>query len=212
MRKLPLIFLPLLLITLSACNRSPSPPTAEPPTLATRPAEQTTIPPEQSNEPGQESSSQPVTESLPEPTAPPVTEPASTPTASEVASSNTEPVSTPPQPAEPPVTESPAAPTEPKPTEPPTPSETAQPTEAPFDIDYWIGYAQSVATEKGLVLKPSTVDCWDNPISANPDCIYLERDITARLNRYAGDADITDVWIWYECVGENRYLIYIGYA
>ena len=92
------------------------------------------------------------------------------------------------------------------------PPETAQPTEAPFDIDYWIGYAQTVATEKGLVLEPSAVDCWDNPISANPNCIYLERDITARLNRYAGDGDITDVWIWYECVGENRYLIYIGYA
>ena len=122
MRKLPLIFLPLLLIALSACSRSPSPPTAEPPVLAT------------------------------------------------------------------------------------------QPTEAPFDIDYWIGYAQTVATEKGLVLEPSAVDCWDNPISANPNCIYLERDITARLNRYAGDGDITDVWIWYECVGENRYLIYIGYA
>ena len=207
MRKLPLIFLLLLLIALSACNRSPSPPT-----LTTQPAEQTTIPPEQSNKPGQESSSQPVTESLPEPTAPPVTEPASTSAASEVASSNTESVSTPPQPAELPATESPAAPTEPKPTEPPTPLETAQPTEAPFDIDYWIGYAQSVAMEKELVLEPSAVDCWDNPISANPDCIYLERDITARLNRYAGDADISDVWIWYECVGENRYLIYIGYA
>lgn len=78
MRKLPLIFLPLLLITLSACSRSPSPPTAEPPVLATQPTEQTTIPPEQINEPGQESSSQPVTEPMPEPTAPPVTEPAST--------------------------------------------------------------------------------------------------------------------------------------
>lgn len=78
MRKLPLIFLPLLLIALSACPRSPSPPTAEPPVLATQPTEQTTIPPEQTNEPGQESSSQPVTEPLPEPTAPSVTEPAST--------------------------------------------------------------------------------------------------------------------------------------
>ena len=48
MRKLPLIFLPLLLITLSACSRSPSPPTAEPPVLATQPTEQTTIPPDKS--------------------------------------------------------------------------------------------------------------------------------------------------------------------
>ena len=109
MRKLPLIFLPLLLITLSACSRSPSPPTAEPPVLATQPTEQTTIPPEQINEPGQESSSQPVTEPMPEPTAPPVTEPASTAAAADTPP-NTEPVSQPPQPTEPPATKSPAAP------------------------------------------------------------------------------------------------------
>lgn len=212
MRKLPLIFLPLLLIALSACSRSPSPPTAEPPVLAAQPTEQATIPPEQTNEPGQESSSQPVTEPLPGPTAPPVTEPAST-TAAADTPPNTEPASPPPQPTEPPATKSPAAPTQSESTtEASIPPETAQPTEAPFDIDFWIGYAQTVATEKGLVLEPSAVDCWDNPISANPDCIYLERDITARLNRYAGDGEITDVWVWYECVGENRYLIYIGYA
>lgn len=211
MRKLPLIFLPFLLITLSACFRSPSPPTAEPPVLAAQPTEQATIPPEQPNEPGQESSSQPVTELLPEPTAPPVTEPASTAAAANTPP-NTEPAPPPPQSPEPPSTEPPTAPSPPESPEPPAPPETAQPTEAPFDIDFWIGYAQTVATEKGLVLEPSAVDCWDNPISANPNCIYLERDITARLNRYAGDGEITDVWIWYECVGENRYLIYIGYA
>lgn len=53
-------------------------------------------------------------------------------------------------------------------------------------------------------------DCWDNPITANPDCIYLERDINSRMSRYAKDEDITDVWIWYECVGTNSYLIYVG--
>ena len=84
--------------------------------------------------------------------------------------------------------------------------------EPDFDIGYWIGYAKSVAAEKGLNLDPSAVDCWDNPITANPDCIYLERDISARLSRYAGDEDITDVWIWYESTGPNKYLIYIGYA
>ena len=95
MRKLPLIFLPLLLIALSACSRSPSPPTAEPPVLATQPTEQTTIPPEQTNEPGQESSSQPVTEPMPEPTVPSVTEPASTAAAADTPP-NTEPASQPP--------------------------------------------------------------------------------------------------------------------
>ena len=95
----------------------------------------------------------------------------------------------------------------------PEPEKTTEPEPAPkFDIDYWIGYAQSIATSKGLVLESSAVDCWDNPITANPDCIYLERDISGYLSRYAADEDITDVWIWYECIGENKYLIYIGYA
>ena len=95
----------------------------------------------------------------------------------------------------------------------PEPEKTTEPEPAPkFDIDYWIGYAQSSATSKGLVLESSAVDCWDNPITANPDCIYLERDISGYLSRYAADEDITDVWIWYECIGENKYLIYIGYA
>ena len=94
MRKLPLIFLPLLLIALSACSRSPSPPMAEPPVLAAQPTEQTTIPPEQINEPGQESSSQPVTEPMPEPTAPSVTEPASAAAAADTPP-NTEPASQP---------------------------------------------------------------------------------------------------------------------
>ena len=84
--------------------------------------------------------------------------------------------------------------------------------EPTFDINYWISYAQGVAVSKGLTLESSAVDCWDNPINANPDCIYLERDINSRMSRYAKDEDITDVWIWYECVGTNSYLIYVGYA
>ena len=64
----------------------------------------------------------------------------------------------------------------------------------------------------GLTLDSSATDCWDNPITAKPTCIYLERDISSRLKRYAADESITDVWIWYECVGTGSYLIYIGYA
>ena len=106
---------------------------------------------------------------------------------------------------------------EPEPEKTPEPEPKTEPEPEPepipqFDIDYWIGYAQSIATSKGLVLESSAVDCWDNPITANPDCIYLERDISGYLSRYAADEDITDVWIWYECIGENKYLIYIGYA
>ena len=105
-------------------------------------------------------------------------------------------------------------PKEPKlPTPPAKTEQESEPEPEPtFDINYWISYAQGVAVSKGLTLESSAVDCWDNPITANPDCIYLERDINSRMNRYAKDEDITDVWIWYECVGTNSYLIYVGYA
>lgn len=98
-------------------------------------------------------------------------------------------------------TESPKV-TEPEPTEKPT----------PFDIDHWIAYARSYAESKGLVLSDTAVDCWDNPIRAGAHCIYLERDIQSRLDRYARDEDITDVWIWAEATGNDCYDIYIGYA
>lgn len=85
-------------------------------------------------------------------------------------------------------------------------------TEPAFDIEHWISYAKSTAVSLGLTLDSSATDCWDNPISAEQSCIYLERDINSRLKRYAEDKSITDVWIWYECVGTDKYLIYIGYA
>ena len=110
-----------------------------------------------------------------------------------------------------------------KPTEDPKPESTPKPepeTQAPetpeppkaFDIGYWVGYAKNYAQSKGLVLDAAAVDCWDNPIRAGSHCIYLERDIQSRLNRYANDEDITDVWIWAESVGNDCYDIYIGYA
>ena len=82
---------------------------------------------------------------------------------------------------------------------------------APFDIDYWISYAKTTAQQNGLSLDSTATDCWDNPITANPDCIYLERDINSRMSRYARDG-FTCVWVWYECVGTDSYLIYVGYA
>ena len=107
--------------------------------------------------------------------------------------------------------------------EPPVPTpEPPAPTPAPveltpepvpsFDIGYWIGYAQSYAQGLGLRLESSAVDCWDNPIGAGPHSTCLERDISSRMNRYANDPDITDVWVWYESTGGNNYNIYIGYA
>ena len=94
--------------------------------------------------------------------------------------------------------------------EPTQPAETEP--EPEFDINYWIEYAKNYAVSKGLVLSSVAVDCWDNPIGAGAHCIYLERDIQSRLNRYANDEDITDVWIWAEPTGNGRYDLYIGYA
>ena len=108
----------------------------------------------------------------------------------------------------------PPATEEPKPAEKPQPTEPSQeePTEPAFDIGYWIGFAKSYAESVGLTLNSEAVYCWDNPIDADAGCIYLERDIQSRLNRYAADAEITDVWVWYEPVSAGSYLIYIGYA
>lgn len=102
-------------------------------------------------------------------------------------------------------TEEPSIPaiSEPEPTPKPEPT---------FDIEHWISYAKSMAVSLGLTLDSSATDCWDNPISAEQGCIYLERDINSRLKRYAEDESITDICIWYECVGTDKYLIYIGYA
>lgn len=91
-------------------------------------------------------------------------------------------------------------------------SSSAKPAEPQFDINYWITYAENYAESVGLRLERSAVDCWDNPISANAKCKYLERDIKSRLNYYAKAEDITDVWIWAEKVADNSYEIYIGYA
>lgn len=99
------------------------------------------------------------------------------------------------------------------PTEEPSVPAITEPEPVPaFDIDYWISYAKCTAVSLGLTLDSSATDCWDNPITADQGCIYLERDINSRLKRYAEDESITDICIWYECIGTGSYLIYIGYA
>lgn len=115
---------------------------------------------------------------------------------------------TPPKAPEPELSEEPTE-TQPQEPEPPVAEE---PTEPIFDIQTWIDYANAYAESVGLRLESSAVDCWDNPIDAAADRIYLERDIQSRLNRYARDEDITDVWIWAEARSDGKYDLYIGYA
>lgn len=95
---------------------------------------------------------------------------------------------------------------------PPEPTPEPVVEEPAFDIGYWVGYAQSYAAGVGLTLESSAVDCWDNPIPAGAHCTNIGGDIQSRLNRYANDPDVTDVWIWYESAGGGSYNIYIGYA
>ena len=149
------------------------------------------------------------TESAAEPETAEIAPEVSTPAADNVPlpteSSATEPA--PPKASEP----SSAAPTDPpmQETEPPAAEEPAEPE---FDIQTWIDYAKAYAESVGLRPESTAVDCWDTPIDADADCIYLERDICSRLNRYAADETITDIWVWCEAVGTNSYLLYIGYA
>lgn len=114
----------------------------------------------------------------------------------------------------PPKASEPEPPTEPMATQPQEPESPAEeePTEPAFDIQTWIDYAKAYAESVGLRLESSAVDCWDNPISAGAHCSYPERDIQSRLNRYARDEDITDVWIWAEARSDGKYDLYIGYA
>lgn len=159
-----------------------------------------------------EESKEPPTATVSEPEAEPTaTEEPSKPTAPAQEPKPTEPPRQEPQPTEPLQTEPTApAPTEPPATEKPTPE---PPEEIPaFDINEWISYAQGYASEVGLNLERSAVDCWDNPITAGPHSTCLKRDIESRLNRYSRDEEITDVWIWAESRGDGSYDLYIGYA
>lgn len=172
------------------------------PVLSTAPQERTTVSVSESTEIFAESTAEPETVEIPPEVSIPVADHAKLPTES----SAMEPA--PPKASEPePSTE--LAETQPK--EPELPSE-EEPAEPAFDIQTWIDYAKAYAESVGLRLESSAVDCWDNPIDAAADRIYLERDICSRLNRYAAAETITDVWVWYKAVGANSYLIYIGYA
>lgn len=94
-------------------------------------------------------------------------------------------------------------------TEPP---DKETPSEPKFDIAYWVSFAKNYAKSVGLELNSEAIYCWDNPLGAGSHSKYLERDITACLNRYAKDEDITEVWVWAETIGNNTFELYIGYA
>ena len=95
---------------------------------------------------------------------------------------------------------------------PDTMHETEPIPETEFNIDYWISFARDYAQSVGLNLDKTAVGCWDDPITASAKSAYLERDIKNRINRYAKDGSIFDVWIWAEANADGSFDIYIGYA
>ena len=119
---------------------------------------------------------------------------------------------TPAQSPEPEPVPTPTPPTESEPTVEPAPPAASEPAEPAFSIDHWISYAQEYAKTVELNLDSTAVDCWDNPITAGAHCTCLERDIQSRLNRYAKDETILDVWVWAENRSDRSYDLYIGYA
>ena len=80
-------------------------------------------------------------------------------------------------------------PAEPKPTEPPKQT---------FDVSPYVSYAKEYAVSIGLSLDSTATECWDNPISANPNRSGIKSDIESRLNRYKNSEGFTAVWIWTE--------------
>lgn len=172
------------------------------PVLSTAPQERTTVSVSESTEIFAESTAEPETVEIPPEVSIPVADHAKLP----AESSAMEPA--------PPKASEPEPPTEPMATQPQEPESPAEeePTEPAFDIQTWIDYAKAYAESIGLRMESSAVDCWDNPISVGTHCSYPERDIQSRLNRYARDEDITDVWIWAEARSDGKYDLYIGYA
>lgn len=205
-----IVALVLLTFSLSGCANAErfevSAPSSEEtamaePVLSTAPQERTTVSVSESTEIFAESTEPTeIVEAKSEVSIPAKEE---TPPTVNIPTETTQPKASEPEPSEEP------AETRPQEPEPPAAEGPAEPA---FDIQTWIDYAKAYAESVGLRLESSAVDCWDNPIDAAADRIYLERDICSRLNRYAAAETITDVWVWYEAVGANSYLIYIGYA
>ena len=222
MKKIIILLLALLMSACSAVKPAETlssmqtEPTAETTVTETAASEETTEPIPKETEPVIEAPKEetpapsigerPEQKATPEITTETTTE---TPVESATTETTAEPPATPKPPAE-------AVEAE-KPTEIPetveTPPESVtEPPKAEFDVNYWISFARSYALQIGLEIDETAVDCWDNPTTANADCIYLERDLTHRLDRYNRDDDITAVNIWAESLGNGNYLIYIAYA
>lgn len=99
-----------------------------------------------------------------------------------------------------------------KPTEKPAEPKPTEPPKQTFDVNPYVSYAKEYAVSIGLSLDSTATECWDNPISANPNRSGIKSDIESRLNRYKNSEGFTAVWIWTEKLSDTEYNIYIGYC
>ena len=77
-------------------------------------------------------------------------------------------------------------------------------------MQVWVDFAISYGQQIGLEYDASATDCWDAPITASNQSKYLERDITARLNRYL-ERGMSGFSVWAESRPDGKYNLYIGY-
>ena len=96
--------------------------------------------------------------------------------------------------------------------QPEQPKEPTEPPKQTFDVSPYVSYAKEYALSIGLSLDSTATECWDNPISANPNRSGIKSDIESRLNRYKNSEGFTAVWIWTEKLSDTEYSIYIGYC
>ena len=82
-----------------------------------------------------------------------------------------------------------------KPTEKPAEPKPTEPPKQTFDVSPYVSYAKEYAVSIGLSLDSTATECWDNPISANPNRSGIKSDIESRLNRYKNSEGFTAVWI-----------------
>ena len=135
--------------------------------------------------------------------------------ASQPAVSSQKPVTA--QPEKPVVSQPEKTPEPAKPDKPPvsessgTEVPSAEPEAPAFDVFAYVQAAKDYGTQIGLALDSTATACWDNPITANAGCRYLERDIKDVLDWYK-QSGYTAFWVWTEQVGNGEYLIYIGYT
>lgn len=101
--------------------------------------------------------------------------------------------------------------TQEKPPEQAPGAETTESSAPAFDVSGYVGIAKSYGQFIGLKLDSSATACWDDPIYANADSLYIQRDIQDTLNWYK-ESGFTSFWVWTENLGNNDYHIYIGYA